>query len=148
MCTLQSVHFATCALCNIHTLQYVHFAHYDVHSAICIEPARQISKMDQLNGPACQNDQFSLFEALVSSHIRTLSQLPSPTKNLFYTKLKKIHKAQRYPAPCCFKHKMNLIKLKLKVKMLQLIATFHNFISCSIKAKNSLKVRDRNHTDY
>ena len=71
MCTLQHVHFATRALCNMRTLQPVHFAHYNVHSTICIDLlyksanvlARQIS----------WTDNFFLFEALTSLHIRRLT---------------------------------------------------------------------------
>ena len=51
-CTLQHVHLATRALCCMCTLQCVHFTCYNVHSTICIEPERQISKMDQLDGSA------------------------------------------------------------------------------------------------
>ena len=65
------MHFSTCALFNMgtlkrvhfatHTLCTVHFACYNVQSAIYIKPAIQIGYMDQLNGLAkmvCWSEQL------------------------------------------------------------------------------------------
>ena len=75
MCTLQHVQFAACALCNMCPLHHVPFvtcALCILYRLICIEPARQISKINRLNVSARQTnwmDQFSTFEALASLHI-------------------------------------------------------------------------------
>ena len=66
-------HFATHAIYNMCTLQNVHFACYNVQDAICIQPARQISQMNQLNRSTSQTtwmDQFSTFEVFASLHIQ------------------------------------------------------------------------------
>ena len=112
MCT-----FVTCVLCNICTLQHVHFACYNKHSALCIEPTRQISQMDQhgrsakrlsqtdqLDGPVLFKVSIIQFAYLkIDLSVCTSLQLLSPPKALFillwnsyYKKISKKEKNEVY----------------------------------------------------
>ena len=99
--------FATLQHCNVATLQHCNFATYNIatfsHFNIVTLQHCNIATLQHRNFATLQHcrsarqtswmDQFSLFEALASSHLRRLtfqfllSQLLSPTKALFISNL-------------------------------------------------------------
>ena len=81
MCTLQYDYFATCALCNKCILH--------LHSAICIEPARQISRwislMDELNRSAKQTSWTDQLDRPAVAHTSWTDQLDGPARRTTWT---------------------------------------------------------------